>query len=72
MSRSLRYFAVIAGLLLVISGCGKSPSDSDAESSENVVYTPMVTKIQGLDPGDISGIYASEIASEIFECLYQK
>lgn len=71
MLRSLRYFAVIGGLLLVISGCGKSPSDSDAESSENVVYAPMGTKIKGLDPGDISGIYAAEIASEIFECLYQ-
>ncbi|MHC4259546.1 MAG: ABC transporter substrate-binding protein, partial [Planctomycetota bacterium] len=55
--------------LLVIGGCGGSPSMQDA--NEAVIYAVMPTKIQGLDPGYTSGIYSARVASEIFECLYQ-
>lgn len=55
--------------LLVIGGCDGSPSGRDA--NEAVIYAIMPTKIQGFDPGYTSGIYSAEVASEVFECLYQ-
>jgi ABC-type transport system substrate-binding protein len=56
-------------LSTIMAGCGKSPSEENQE--EMVLYTALVTKIPGLDPGNIAGIYAATVAGQILECLYQ-
>jgi ABC-type transport system substrate-binding protein len=55
--------------LLIIAGCGGAPSGQDA--NEAVICAVMPTKMQGFDPGYTSDIYSAEVASEVFECLYQ-
>ncbi len=55
--------------LLIIAGCDGTPSGDDA--NEEHIFAVMPTKIQGFDPGYTSGIYSTQAASEIFECLYQ-
>ncbi|MDD5326522.1 MAG: ABC transporter substrate-binding protein [Phycisphaerae bacterium] len=60
---------VFTAALLVIAGCEGAPSGEDA--NEAVIYAVMPSKIQGFDPGYTSGIYSAQVASEIFECLYQ-
>ena len=66
----MRFLGVVSAMaLLVVAGCDRSPLEGD--SNEAVIFAVMPTKIQGFDPGYTSGIYATEVASNVFECLYQ-
>jgi ABC-type transport system substrate-binding protein len=55
--------------MLVIGGCGGSPSGEDA--NEMVLYAALPAKIRGLDPGDIGDVVSATVAAQCFECLYQ-
>jgi ABC-type transport system substrate-binding protein len=66
----LKFLSVVfTTALLIFAGCEERPSGID--TNEAIIYAIMPTKIQGFDPGYTSDIYSSEVASEIFECLYQ-
>ena len=60
---------VFTTALLIIAGCERAPSGQDA--NEAVIFAVMPAKMQGFDPGYTSDIYSAEVASEVFECLYQ-
>lgn len=60
---------LLTAVLLVIGGCGRSPSGAD--SNEMVLHAILPTKIRGLDPGDIGDVYSAMVAAQCFECLYQ-
>ena len=55
--------------LLIISGCGGSPSADDA--NEMVLQHSLGVKITGLDPADMRDVYSLIVSSQIFESLYQ-
>ena len=70
MHFALKFLSVaFTAALLIIAGCGHSPSADDA--NEMVLHSILPTKIRGLDPGDIGDVYSSLVASQSFECLYQ-
>ncbi|HIJ67482.1 MAG TPA: hypothetical protein HPP87_09875 [Planctomycetes bacterium] len=61
--------ALLLFVLVIITGCGKSPSETD--KNEMVLRHIMPTKVRGLDPGDMRDRYSFTIGSQIFETLYQ-
>jgi len=66
----LKFLIILfTAVLLVIGGCGGSPSGAD--SNEMVLYANMLAKIRGLDPGDIGDVVSARVAAQCFECLYQ-
>ncbi len=65
----LHIISIILVVLLLIASCGRRPSANEAD--EVVIYVPMPTKIQGLDPAATSGIYSARVDSNIFERLYE-
>jgi len=67
LSRVSTTFIII--ILLIFCGCNNSPTAND--SNEVTLYTALVSKIRSLDPGDISDVTSSLVASQLFECLYQ-
>lgn len=67
--RTVRILSVGLGCLLLLTGCRKK--DSDTAASQNVWRRPLFTKIQTLDPGNMTDAYSLGVASQIFEPLYE-
>ncbi|AQT69378.1 Stage 0 sporulation protein KA [Anaerohalosphaera lusitana] len=65
---SLMLIAALAGMI-VISGCGeRAPERRDGPE---VLNSSLLTKIDGLDPGNMRDVYSFMVAGQMFETLYQ-
>lgn len=61
--------SLILAILLITAGCG--PSVDKPDPNNTVLYSAYGAKVRGLDPGDIGDTTSSDVASQMFECLYQ-
>ena len=68
-SHSVIALTFLLFLSIIMTGCGKSPPDTDKD--EMVLRHALATSLTGLDPGDQRNVTALVIKSQIFEPLYQ-
>lgn len=57
-----------AVIVFAVSGCGRSEPDGQQPMTIN---TALVSKVGGLDPGNISNVNDAAVAAQFYECLFQ-
>ena len=62
--------ALVAGLVAVVPGAG-APADADAAAGTKVLRYALRVAETGFDPAQISDLYSSTMAANMFDALYE-